>query len=56
MSHTPFIIAAYAVFVAVFAIDMVAPALARRRVLATLRARQARERRRGARDTEEQSP
>ena len=46
MSHTPFIVAAYAVFFAVFLADAVAPWLARRRVLRELRARLAREQRR----------
>jgi heme exporter protein CcmD len=48
MNHTPFIIAAYAVFFVVFLIDALIPVFTRRRVLAQLAARQARERRRAA--------
>ena len=39
MSHAPYIIAAYAVFFVVLAIDAVGPLLARRRLLRNLRAR-----------------
>ena len=46
MSHTPFIVAAYVVFLVVFAADALAPWLARRRVLRGLSARLAREQRR----------
>ena len=46
MNHTPFIIAAYAVFAIVFLIDALIPVFTRRRVLAQLAARNARERRR----------
>jgi heme exporter protein CcmD len=53
MSHTPFIIAAYAVFAAVFLIDAGAPVRARRRLLSQWRARIARERRRSPAAAEE---
>ena len=55
MNHTPFIIAAYAVFFVVFLVDAMIPVFTRRRVLAQLAARSARERRRaaGAPDTSE---
>ncbi len=46
MNPMPFVIAAYAVFAVVFVYDAVAPWLQRRRVLAGLRARAAREARR----------
>ena len=49
MSHTPYIIAAYAVFFAVLAWDLLAPALARRKLLQRLQARMARDAARGAR-------
>ena len=52
MSHAPFIVAAYAVFLLVLAADAVVPWLARRRILARLRSRLVRERRR----TESASP
>ena len=47
MSHAPFIIAAYAVFFVVLGYDLLAPALAKRRLLRRLRARAARESTRG---------
>ncbi|HET9485270.1 MAG TPA: heme exporter protein CcmD [Xanthomonadales bacterium] len=48
MSHTPFIVASYVVFVLVFAADAIAPWIARRRVLARLHSRLQREQRRQA--------
>ena len=48
MSHTPFIVAAYAVFFVVLAIDALTPVLARRRLVQRLRGRLARQRRRNA--------
>lgn len=48
VSHTPFIVAAYLVFVLVFAADALAPWLARRNVLARLHSRLVREQRGGA--------
>ncbi|HVF35066.1 MAG TPA: heme exporter protein CcmD [Candidatus Saccharimonadia bacterium] len=47
MSHTPFIVAAYLVFVLVFAADALSPLLARRKALSRLRSRLQREQRRG---------
>jgi len=47
VSHTPFIVAAYAVFFVVLVYDLMAPALAKRRLLQRLRARAARESARG---------
>ena len=46
MNHEPFIIAAYATFFVVFAIDALAPLLARRRLLRNLRARTLRQQKR----------
>jgi heme exporter protein CcmD len=48
MNQTPFIVASYVVFLVVLAADALAPWLARRRVLARLRARIRREQRRGS--------
>ena len=53
MSHTPFIVAAYAVFALVFLIDALIPVFARRRVLSQLAARDARARRREAPESPE---
>jgi heme exporter protein CcmD len=46
MNHWPFIVTAYAVFFLVLAIDTAAPLLARRRLVARLRGRLTRQRRR----------
>jgi heme exporter protein D len=46
MDHTPFIIAAYATFFVVLAFDALAPLIARRRLLRTLRARLVRQQKR----------
>lgn len=48
MDHTPFIVASYAVFFAVLALDAATPFIARRRLLARLRARLQRQQRREA--------
>ncbi|HET7845386.1 MAG TPA: heme exporter protein CcmD [Xanthomonadales bacterium] len=49
MSHAPYIIASYAVFFVVFAIDAIGPLLARRRLLRNLRARLVRQQKRETR-------
>lgn len=46
MNHTPYIVASYAVFFVVLAIDTIGPLLARRRLLRTLRARLVRQQKR----------
>ena len=46
MSHTPFIIGAYAAFFVVLAFDALGPLLARRRLLRNLRARLVRQQKR----------
>jgi heme exporter protein CcmD len=48
MDHAPFIIASYAVFFVLLAIDAATPFIARRRLLARLRARLQRQQRREA--------
>lgn len=48
MDHAPFIIASYAVFFVLLAIDAATPFFARRRLLARLRARLQRQQRREA--------
>ena len=48
MSHTPFIVAAYAVFFVALAFDAIAPLLARRRLVERLRGRLTRQRRRNS--------
>jgi len=47
MNHAPFIIASYAVFFLVLAIDLAAPLLGRRRTLERIRAQYKRAQRRG---------
>jgi len=51
MNHMPFIVAAYAVFFVVFLIDALIPVFAKKRVLAQLRARDAREARRRSKES-----
>ena len=51
MNHMPFIVAAYAVFFVVFLIDALIPVFAKKRVLARLAARGAREARRQSKET-----
>ena len=55
MSHTPFIVAAYAVFFIVFLVDALIPVFAKKRVFARLAARDAREARRQSRETSHES-